>query len=896
MRATFPWMGKTVNYHRLASLEAAGLSNLRRLPFTVKILLENLLRQAAAGRATAQEVAMLARWRPGRAEHYEFPFYPGRVLLQDFTGVPAVADLAAMRDAVARLGGEPERVHPLIPVDFVIDHSLQVDAFGTPQALTHNIQREFERNKERYMLLRWAQQAFDNVRVIPPGVGIVHQINLEYLASVVQIEEPEGALWAFPDTLICTDSHTPMINGLGVLGWGVGGIEAEAVMLGQPLTLQTPTVIGIRLKGACREGVTATDLVLYITQMLRRYGVVGKFVEFTGEGVRRLSLADRATIANMSPEFGATATMFPIDAETLHYLRITGRSQEHIELVERYARAQDIFFDEQTPEPDFDDLLELDLRSIEPSMAGPNRPQDRVPLAQVPERFRSFYADSLPEKPRSIPVEIAGQQAALQDGSVVIAAITSCTNTSNPAVMIAAGLLAKKAVQRGLQVKPTIKTSLAPGSRVVREYLERSGLLAYLEALRFHVVGFGCTTCCGSSGPLPTEIADPIQEHGLIAAAVLSGNRNFEGRVHQQVRASFLASPPLVVAYALAGTLHLDLTREPLGYDQHGEAVYLRDLWPNTAEIEQVMKQFLQSEMFVKNGKTLSEGDANWQALPISSGKLFVWDCTSTYIQEPPFFQHITSNEKTLVSTLDIQQARVLVSLGDSITTDHISPVGNFAASSEAGSYLSAQGVDRRDFNTYGARRGNHEVMVRGTFGNIRLRNRLTPDREGPWTRYLPSGEVLSIYQAAERYRTARIPLLVIAGKEYGCGSSRDWAAKGPALLGVRAVLAESFERIHRSNLVGMGILPLQFLEGENQESLGLTGEESYTITGLLEQPRQQVTVQALRPGGEVFDFEAIARLDNRQEINYYQQGGILPSMLYKVLHEDEKEVTANEA
>lgn len=883
-RATLEYSGGHITYYELAALKQYNVQALERLPFTVKILLENLLRQADAGLASTEDVLALARWRPEQvtASSQEFPFYPARVLLQDFTGVPAVADLAAMRSAVARLGGKPTDIHPLIPVDFVIDHSLQVDEFGTNMALVHNMQKEYERNKERYMLLRWAQQAFDNVRVIPPGSGIVHQINLEYLATVVRTQERNGEVIAFPDTLICTDSHTPMINGLGVLGWGVGGIEAEAVMLGQPLALQTPEIIGIRLVGTCRDGITATDVVLTITQMLRKYGVVGKFVEFTGVGVHRLSVADRATIANMSPEFGATATFFPIDNETLRYLRTTGRSEEQVELIEQYSRAQGLFNDEQTPEPLFNDVLEFNLNDIEPSLAGPSRPQDRVVLSQVAERFHSTYASRLPEQARQIPIEIDGEQTFISDGSVVIAAITSCTNTSNPEVMVAAGLVAKKAVEKGLMVKPTVKTSLAPGSRVVKEYLRKANLLPYLEALRFHVVGFGCTTCCGSSGPLPEAIANALQEHTIVAASVLSGNRNFEGRIHAQVRASFLASPPLVVAYALTGTINIDLTTDPLGQDQHGQPVYLRDIWPSSEEIQEVIQKTMTTDMFVNDYASLCEGDENWQSLPGSEGELFAWNPASSYIQEPPFLCHLSLEQE---SVDDICGAYALVVLGDSITTDHISPVGNFSPTSEAGQYLLAHGVERQDFNTYGARRGNHEVMVRGTFHNIRLRNQLTPEREGPYTKHFPSGEEVSIYEAAVRYQQTKTPLLVIAGKEYGCGSSRDWAAKGPALLGIRAVLAESFERIHRGNLVGMGILPLQFQSGDSVASLGLSGTETYDITGIQSlQPSQAVKITAHKTDGQTVSFQAIARLDNQLEVFYYQQGGILPSMFRKVM------------
>ncbi|QBD76785.1 aconitate hydratase AcnA [Ktedonosporobacter rubrisoli] len=874
-------------YYRLQALEDAGLLSLHRLPYTVKVLLENVLRQADQGGLVSEaDVQSLASWQPGQAQHTqaEYPFFPTRVLLPDLSGIPAVADLAAMRAAIVRKGGDPRLVNPLVPADFIIDHSVQVDQFGTSKALMANMAREYERNRERYAFLRWAQKAFDNFRVVPPGQGILHQVNLEYLATVVATRQIAGELVAMPDTLVGADSHTPMINGLGVLGWGVGGIEAEAVMLGLPIYLLTPEVIGIRVIGNLPEGTTATDVVLTVTQLLRQQKVVGKFIEFTGPGLKHLALADRATIANMSPEFGATSTIFPVDAETLRYLRITGRSAEQVELVERYTREQRMFWTDETPEPAFDALLELDLSSIEPSVAGPRRPQDRVALWAVGRTLRSNFAERFPAEGavKEVPLEYQGQHIPVRDGSIAIAAITSCTNTSNPAVMIAAGLLAKKAVQRGLQVKPTIKTSLAPGSRVVREYLERSGLLAYLEALRFHVVGFGCTTCIGGSGPLVEPLAEAVQHHDLLVTAVLSGNRNFEGRVHQQVKASFLASPPLVVAYALAGTMDIDLTQEPLGTDKQGLPVYLRDLWPSQDEVQQIVEQVISAEVFKKGYANVFAGDEQWRALPVTESVLFDWDPDSTYIQEPPFCQ----DQAPLA---DIMGARALVVLDDSVTTDHISPAGSFAAESPAGQYLQARGVSRRDLNTYGARRANHEVMIRGTFGNIRLRNHLAEGHEGYYTRCHLDGMLCTIAEAAERYRTARIPLLVIAGKEYGCGSSRDWAAKGPALLGVRAVLAESFERIHRSNLVGMGILPLQFLEGESKESLGLTGQEVYHITCLTSglKPRQLIEVQVEREDGTRFSFQTIACLNSQVEVAYYENGGILPTVLYKLLHKD---------
>jgi aconitate hydratase len=893
-RATLQGTYGTVDYYRLDTLTQRGVSELERLPFTVKILLENLLRHTDGEIVKEDDVHSLANWRPGTAasNEAEYPMLPGRVLLQDFTGVPAVADLAAMRSAVARLNGDPRKINPLVPADLVIDHSVQVDTFGSTLAFGRNVEREYERNSERYALLRWAQQAFDNFRVVPPGTGIVHQVNLEYLASVVMTRKENGATVAFPDTLVGTDSHTTMINGLGVLGWGVGGIEAEAVLLGQPLYLLTPEVIGMRLTGTLPEGATATDLVLTVTQILRKRGVVAKFVEFTGPGLSQLGLADRATIANMSPEFGATATLFPVDAETLRYLRDTGRDPKLVELVEQYTRAQGLFRTDDIPEPQFDDLIELDLSTIELSLAGPRRPQDRVAMQNLGQTFRSVYAERLkasegnghaPQKKGDVPVEIGGVQSHLKHGSVAIAAITSCTNTSNPSVMIAAGLVAKRAVERGLSVNPTVKTSLAPGSRAVIDYLEQADLLPYLEALRFHLVGFGCTTCIGNSGPLPEPVAEAVQDNDLVVAAVLSGNRNFEGRIHPQVRASFLASPPLVVAYALAGTVDIDLTKDPVGTDINGDKVYLRDIWPTQEEVRQLVSKTVTPGIFAENYGRVFEGDEHWRALSNSTGDLFEWDSNSTYIQEPPFFQGM-SDEPAPIK--EIHNARVLVMVDDSITTDHISPAGSFAANSPAGQYLVERGVERRDFNTYGARRGNHEVMVRGTFGNIRLRNRLTPDKEGYYTAHLPDGEQTTIYEASVRYQQEGVPLLVIAGKEYGSGSSRDWAAKGPLLLGIRAAIAESFERIHRSNLVGMGILPLQFRPGENKESLGLTGRETYDILGIEHdlKPRQEVTVKVTREDGSTFTFQTIARLDSAIDVTYYKNGGILSTVLRKLL------------
>jgi aconitate hydratase len=929
----------SVTYYGLDALAKRGIAGIERLPYTVRIILENVLRHAGSETVSEQDVESLARWTPGQSaqDDAEYAFMPARVLLQDFTGVPAVADLAAMRSAVARMGGDPHKINPLVPADLVIDHSVQVDLFGSTLAFQRNVEREYERNSERYGLLRWGQQAFSNFRVVPPGTGIVHQVNLEYLAPVVMTREEQGETLAYPDTLVGTDSHTTMINGLGVLGWGVGGIEAEAVLLGQPTYLLKPEVIGVRLTGALPEGSTATDLVLTVTQMLRKRGVVGKFVEFTGSGLSYMTVADRATISNMSPEFGATATLFPVDEETLRYLRTTGRSPELVELVERYTKAQGLFRTDDSPEPQFDDLLELDLGTIEPSLAGPRRPQDRVAMQNLSQVFREAYADRFvpaqinhvtedglirlgsesndadpdpivqkedadkaraagkssgheghngqSEHVHDVIVTMGNTQAHMTDGSVAIAAITSCTNTSNPSVMVAAGLLAKHAVERGLSVNPTVKTSLAPGSRAVFDYLGKAELVPYLEALRFHLVGFGCTTCIGNSGPLPEPVAEAVQDNDLVVAAVLSGNRNFEGRIHPQVRASFLASPPLVVAYALAGTVDIDLSHDPIGYDSNGEAVYLRDVWPSQEEIRDVVSKAITSELFKRNYASVFEGDEHWRNLPNTEGELFNWNPDSTYIQEPPFFQDMAPEPQ---GVKNITGGRVLAVLDDSITTDHISPAGNFSATSPAGTYLQEHGVERRDFNTYGARRGNHEVMVRGTFGNIRLRNHLANGKEGYYTTHQPGGEEMTIYDASMRYQQDGVPLFILAGKEYGSGSSRDWAAKGPLLLGVRAVIAESFERIHRSNLVGMGILPLQFKQGESKESLGLTGKETYDILGLESalKPRQEVTVKVTREDGSTFEFQTTARLDSAIDVTYYENGGILLTVLRRLMKE----------
>ena len=915
--------------------------DLARAPVTVKILLENVLRHAGRGVITGEDAERLASWRPGQPAEAEIPFMPARVVLQDFTGVPAIVDLAAMRDAMADLGGDPARVNPLVPADLVIDHSVQVDMYGSAGAFLYNVAREYERNTERYQLLRWAQTAFDGLRVVPPGTGIVHQVNLEYLATVVTSRADDLGDLAFPDTLVGTDSHTTMINGLGVLGYGVGGIEAEAVLLGQPLYQPMPHVVGVRLSGELPSGSTATDLVLVVTEMLRSFGVVGAFVEFAGDGLAGLALADRATIANMSPEFGATATLFPIDTETLSYLRLTARPPALLDLVERYAKEQGLWR-EPGPGPDFDAALELDLATVEPSVAGPRRPQDRVPLRELQHNFRSIYPDGLeaigasrlreepqpppgrvdeasaesfpasdppsfalsephaaapPSQPKPAPeaheidarryrpvrLEVDGQEALIQSGSVAIAAITSCTNTSNPTVMVGAGLLARNAVARGLRVPPTVKTSLAPGSKAVTSYLEAAGLMDPLETLGFALAGYGCTTCIGNSGPLDEPVAQAIEENDLIVAAVLSGNRNFEGRIHPLARASYLASPPLVVAFALAGRVDLDLTSEPLGQDGDGRPVYLVDLWPSAAEIRQVIADSIDPALFERTYSSVFEGDDRWRALPIPPGDRYVWDVDSTYIARPPFLTGVSREPADL---RDIEGARVLAMLGDSVTTDHISPAGSIAAWSPAGTWLQAHGVGPLEFNSYGARRGHHEVMMRGTFGNIRLRNALVEGKEGPYTLHLPDGEEQFLYDAAMRYATEGVPLLVIAGKEYGSGSSRDWAAKGPALLGIRAVLAESFERIHRSNLVGMGVLPLQFEPGENAASLGLSGRESYTIHGLSEglTPRQTLSIDARSDegrGGRT--FRAVARLDGWIDVDYYRQGGILPAVLRRL-------------
>ena len=882
--------GRAVIY-RLDALEKAGLGKISRLPFSIKVLLEAVVRNCDGKLITEKDVASLAGWT-GKPSTQETPFKPARVILQDFTGVPSLVDLAAMRSAMQRLGGEPAKINPLVPVDLVIDHSVQVDVFGIPTAYQLNAEIEFRRNRERYEFLKWGQQAFANFRVVPPATGIVHQANLEFLAKVVLAQKKDGEDFLFPDTLVGTDSHTTMINGLGVLGWGVGGIEAEAAMLGQPYYFLTPQVVGFELKGKLREGVTATDLVLTVTEMLRKKGVVDKFVEFYGDGLSQMTLPDRATIGNMAPEYGATMGFFPVDAETLRYLRQTGRSEEEVERVERYTKEQGLFRTNQTPDPEFSDTLELDLATVETSLAGPKRPQDRVALSAMKSSFRKILSAPVKDRgfglapeevKRTVQVSFDHTRATLAHGSVVIAAITSCTNTSNPSVMLGAGLLAKKAAERGLRVPGYVKTSLAPGSKVVTEYLKEAGLDNYLDQLGFGLVGYGCTTCIGNSGPLPPEVAEAVTQNQLVAAAVLSGNRNFEGRVHPQVRANYLASPPLVVAYALAGTVDIDLASDPLGQDSKGAPVYLREIWPTHDEILSTMNKAIRPGMFHEVYGNVWDGNPTWNAIPVAGGALYPWQKQSTYIQEPPFFENLSPESPPI---RDIKGARVLALLGDSITTDHISPAGDIAEQSPAGHYLVEHQVTKKDFNSYGSRRGNDRVMVRGTFANIRLKNQLVPGSEGDITVHLPGGEQMSIYDAAVRYRSEGVPLLIIAGKEYGSGSSRDWAAKGTLLLGVRAVLAESYERIHRSNLVGMGVLPLQFHEGENAASLGLTGQETFDVTGLGDriQPRSEVNVTATASDGSRRDFKAIVRLDSAVDADYYRNGGILPAVLRNFL------------
>ncbi|RMD95580.1 MAG: aconitate hydratase AcnA [Calditrichaeota bacterium] len=914
--STFKSGGISYGFYSLSQLEKQGFSQVDRLPFSLKILLENLLRNEDGRFVKAEDIEAVARWQGHNPSGKEIAYNPARILMQDFTGVPAVVDLAAMRDAIKELGGDPKKINPLIPVDLVIDHSIQVDVYGNPLAIKINTDREYERNRERYIFLRWGQKAFKNFRVVPPETGICHQVNLEYLARVVFTTQQNGQTVAFPDTLVGTDSHTTMINGLGVVGWGVGGIEAEAAMLGQPISMLIPDVVGFKFTGQLPEGATATDLVLTVTQMLRQKGVVGKFVEYYGPGLSTLSLADRATIANMSPEYGATIGFFPVDEETLNYLRNTGRDEELVQLVEAYTKEQGLFRTDETPDPIFSDTLELDLSTVEPSIAGPKRPQDRVQLSQAKQSFRqsllnmikdsvqlneqdlerwleeggfvdlknvSASGSKLGELTKTVKVQDNSHVYELSHGSVVIAAITSCTNTSNPWVMLGAGLVAKKAVERGLKPKPWVKTSLAPGSKVVMDYLNEAGLTPYLEKLGFHLVAFGCTTCIGNSGPLPEPITKAIKEGNLVAVAVLSGNRNFEGRINPLTRANYLASPPLVIAYALVGHMDIDLFKEPLGYDKNNHPVFLKDIWPTRQEVQETIQKAVKKEMFKKEYGEVFKGDERWQNLEVPEGDLYAWDPKSTYVKKPPFFENMPVEPPPLK---DVENARVLALLGDSVTTDHISPAGAIPVDSPAGRYLIEQGVEPKDFNSFGSRRGNHEVMMRGTFGNIRLKNFLVPDREGNWTLHLPDKKLTSVYEAAMQYKAEGVPLVVIAGKEYGTGSSRDWAAKGTRLLGVEVVIAESFERIHRSNLIGMGVLPLQFKPGENRHSLGLTGFETYTIKGISDNlhPGKELTVIARGEDGTEKTFQVIARVDTPEELAYYQHGGILQYVLRQLL------------
>ncbi|MFC6488028.1 aconitate hydratase AcnA [Nitratireductor sp. GCM10026969] len=918
---------KIYRYRSLTPLKAQGF-DIDRLPYSLRILLENLLRHEDGSTVTADDIRALAGWDPDEETAREIAFMPARVLLQDFTGVPALVDLAAMRDAMAALGGDPKAINPQQPVELVIDHSIQVDAYGNPQAFDRNEELDYKRNAERYAFIKWGREAFANFTATPPNAGICHQINLEYLARVVfglsgdEERREDGPPLAYPDTVVGTDSHTPMVNGLGVLGWGVGGIEAEAAMLGQPISMLIPRVIGVRLTGALPEGSTATDLVLTVAEMLRKKGVVGQFVEFYGPGVSSLALADRATIGNMSPEYGSTCTIFPVDKVTLDYLRFTGRPEERIALVETYMKAQGLFHTPDSPEPVYSDTLELDLGTIEPSIAGPRRPQDRIRLSHAQEAFQDALPSLRPNAPaRSqkraasgrtthghaegvwgeddenvselAEVRLGEETHALGHGSVVIAAITSCTNTSNPSVMMAAGLLARKAVEKGLKSKPWVKTSLAPGSRVVTDYYDKAGLTRPLEALGFHLAGYGCTTCIGNSGPLPAEVSEAVQENGLVVASVLSGNRNFEGRINSEVRANYLMSPPLVVAFALAGRIDIDLYSEPLGEDTEGRPVFLRDIWPSSKEVERVVADAIGSDMYHRNYDRIYEGDARWDALEVESSELYPWNPQSTYIRQPTFFDGMAKEAPEKME--EITGARVIAMLGDSVTTDHISPAGSIQKDSPAGRYLVAEGVEPKDFNSYGARRGNHEVMVRGTFANVRIRNRLVPDMEGPFTRHLPSDEMMPIYDAAMRYKEEGTPLVVLAGKEYGSGSSRDWAAKGVALQGVRAVIAESFERIHRSNLIGMGVLPLQFAEGDSIETLGLDGHETFDVEGLAKAVENGLagdsglSVRARAHDGKSTDFKVRVRIDTPQEFRYFCHGGILQYVLRRLLLGKEK-------
>ncbi len=895
-RATISVDGKTYTIFRLAALNALPGARAAALPFSLKILLENLLRNEDDAFVKRGDIEVLAKWNVAAKAQKEIAFRTSRVLLQDFTGVPAVVDLAAMRDALAALGGDPQRIDPLQPVDLVIDHSVQVDEYGSQAAFLINTELEFDRNQERYVFLRWGQDAFKNFRVVPPGTGICHQVNLEYLGKTVFVHEEDGEATAYPDSLVGTDSHTTMINGLGVLGWGVGGIEAEAAMLGQPVSMLIPEVVGFKLHGKLPPGATATDLVLTVTEMLRKKKVVGKFVEFYGTGLSSLPLADRATIANMAPEYGATMGFFPADAETLKYLRLSGRDEHHVKLVEAYAKEQGLFRTDTTPDPEFTDTIELDLGTVDPSLAGPKRPQDRVPLSQAKAMYREALAADIAklgapsagsvghddEPANGAKVEYNGQTFTLSHGAVVIAAITSCTNTSNPSVMLAAGLLARNAVKKGLTVKPWVKTSLAPGSKVVTDYLAQAGVQEYLDQLGFQLVGYGCTTCIGNSGPLPEPIANAIENNKLVTAAVLSGNRNFEGRVNPLTRFNYLASPPLVVAYALAGRMDLDLTSEPIGLGSDGP-VFLRDIWPSAQDVADEVQRSVKRDFFVKEYADVFKGDEQWQGLDVPSGETYAWDGDSTYVKNPPYFEGMTMQPPGI---RPITSARALAMLGDSITTDHISPAGNIPVSSPAGKWLIAQGVEKKDFNSYGARRGNHEVMMRGTFANIRLRNEMAPGTEGGWSTTEQGATAKPIYDVAMTHQQNGTPLVIIAGKEYGTGSSRDWAAKGTILLGVRAVIAESFERIHRSNLVGMGVLPLEFTNGDTRQSLGLTGFESFDVVGLDERitPHASLTVRVTGTNGPKQEFRVLARIDTPEEMNYYKNGGILPYVLRQLV------------
>ena len=902
-RSTLDTAEGTVTYYRLGRLEEIGAANLQSMPYCTRIILESLLRNMDGNLVTEEDVRLVANWDPQNLPKKEIPFLPARVLMQDLTGVPAIVDLASMRSAMQRLGGDPKKVNPLVPVDLVIDHSVQVDFFGTAGSFALNVEREYERNVERYGLLRWAQQAFQNTRIVPPGIGICHQVNLEYLSPVVDIRQINGTSVALPDTLVGMDSHTTMINGLGVLGWGVGGIEAEAVMVGQPYYMQLPPVVGVRLVGELRDGVTATDLVLTVTQILRAHGVVNKFVEFYGPGLARLPLADRATIANMCPEYGATAGLFPVDQETLNYMIGTGRDPAHVKMTEQYLKAQNLFLEENSPDPLYNEQLTVDMSTVEASLAGPSRPQDRVPLGDMKKNFQialtetfrksghagegatqtsSETALAVAERP-GVPIQIDDAEVFLDHGSVIIAAITSCTNTSNPSVMMGAGLLSKNAVEAGLSKKPWVKTSMAPGSQVVDDYLTESGLLPYLEELGFHIVGHGCTTCIGNSGPLPEAVADSVQEHDIVSAAVVSGNRNFEARIHPQVKANYLASPMLVVAYSIAGTVDINLETDPLGFDSNNKPVYLNDIWPSQEQIRETVTSSLNTEMYRSRYGQVFEGDERWRNLPVPQGDLYEWDADSTYIKELPIFDDLPPEPPALE---DVINARILASVGDSITTDHISPAGAISATSPAGDYLVSKGVERRDFNTYGSRRGNDEIMVRGTFANIRLRNKIAPETEGGYTVHLPEKTPMSIYEASLQYKQEGVPLIVLAGKEYGSGSSRDWAAKGPFLLGVKAAIAESYERIHRTNLIGMGVLPLQYLENQNAESLGLTGYETFTITGIAEglTPGKILDVTATREDNSSFSFQVLTRIDTPIEVGYYQHRGVLQFVVRQML------------